>query len=117
MFLRQVVELLEGGGQLFVGVLELAIARLGSVLLLGFGERLVALVRHDLAPGLDAGSAAYSFGLIGSSDNQSAGSVFAGRGFLLTEGANAAGAAAIVASAVIGPPVGLRSGPLSASDW
>jgi hypothetical protein len=69
------------------------------------------------APGLDAGSAAYSFGLIGASDNQSAASVFAGRGFLLTEGANAAGAAAIVASAVIGPPVGLRSGPLSASDW
>jgi hypothetical protein len=35
---------------------------------------------------------------------------------LLNEGANA-GAAAIIAAAVIGPPVGLRSGNLSASDW
>ena len=69
------------------------------------------------APGLDAGSGAYSFGLPGTSDGSSAAAAFAGRGFLLTEGANAAGAAAIVASAIIGPPVGLRSGPLSASDW
>jgi hypothetical protein len=69
------------------------------------------------APGLDTGSAAYSFGMSGSTrDNRSAANAFAGRAFLAAEGANA-GAAAIVASAVIGPPVGLRSGPLSASDW
>jgi hypothetical protein len=35
---------------------------------------------------------------------------------LLTEGANA-GAATIIAAAIIGPPVGLRLGPQLASDW
>jgi hypothetical protein len=68
------------------------------------------------APGLDAGSGAYAFGMAGATSSQSSANAFAGRAFLAAEGANA-GAAAIVASAVIGPPVGLRSGPLSASDW
>ena len=68
------------------------------------------------APGLDAGSAVYSFGALGTAGGPAGTAKSAGRQFLLTEGANA-GAASIIAAAVIGPPVGLRPGNLSASDW
>lgn len=68
------------------------------------------------SPGLDASFAVYSPGSPTSSAGGAAGTAFAGRQFLVTEGASVA-AAAIIAAAIIGPPVGLRSGNQSASDW
>jgi len=69
------------------------------------------------AVGPDPGLAAFSTGAQGVSSGAATGSaVLGGRGFLLPEGATA-GAAAIVAAAIIGPPVGLRRGPQLASDW
>lgn len=67
-------------------------------------------------PGLDAGFTVYSPSALGSSGGGASGAAFAGRQFLVTEGASVA-AAAIIAAAIIGPPVGLRAGNQSASDW
>jgi hypothetical protein len=65
------------------------------------------------APGL----AVFSTGAQSASSAPGPGSAaLAGRQFFLTEGANA-GAATIIAAAIIGPPVGLRLGPQIASDW
>gem|GEM_PF-4337911 len=68
------------------------------------------------SPGLDASFAVYSPGAPGSSAGGATGAALAGRQFLVTEGASVA-ASAIIAAAIIGPPVGLRSGNQSASDW
>jgi hypothetical protein len=68
------------------------------------------------APGLDAGSAVYSFGALGGAAAPADAAAFAGRQIFVNEGANA-GAAAIVALAIIGPPTGLRAGNQIASDW
>jgi hypothetical protein len=66
---------------------------------------------------LDAGFASLTTGL---QDTATAGTIespaLAGRQIFVNEGARA-GAAAIVASAIIGPPTGLRAGNQIASDW
>jgi hypothetical protein len=68
------------------------------------------------APGLDIGSGLNAFGAPDPGGGASIPAALAGRNFLLTEGATA-GAAAIVAAAIIGPPIGLRITPQIASDW
>jgi hypothetical protein len=68
------------------------------------------------APGFDAGLPALGISLQDASSSTSSGAAFAGRQIFLNEGARA-GAAAIVAAAIIGPPTGLRAGNQIASDW
>ncbi len=66
---------------------------------------------------LDAGFASLTSGLPGSSSAvMSASAASAGRQIFVNEGATA-GAAAIVAATIIGPPTGLRAGNQIASDW
>jgi hypothetical protein len=67
------------------------------------------------APGFDAGFSSNALRLPGAYAS-TGDAVRAGREFLLPEGANI-GASAIIAATVIGPPLGLRSGGHSASDW
>ena len=68
------------------------------------------------APGFDAGLPALGISLQDASSSTSSGAAFAGRQIFLNEGARA-GAAAIVAAAIIGPPTGLRAGNQIASYW
>jgi hypothetical protein len=69
------------------------------------------------APGFDAGLASLTAGLQdASSSGMRSTAASAGRQIFVNEGANA-GAAAIVALAIIGAPTGLRAGNQIASDW